>query len=190
MPIRYCILLFSLIAGPLKAAVERFEFDVKHTLPLFEVNHLGFSTQRGRFDRAEGQIELDTEARRGKVLFKIDANSINMGSEAWNEKMRSADFFDTQRFPVITFESEQLLYQGKTPVAAEGTLTLLGVKKPVHLDIRGFTCGVHPLLQKPLCAADIEARLQRSEFGMTRYLPQISDSVRVLVPVEAFQQIP
>lgn len=182
--------LIWLAFGPASFAfepLERFEFDSKHTLPLFEVNHLGFSTQRGRFDRTSGQITLDRADRKGQVSFVIDAQSINMGSEVWNEKMRSADFFDTARFPEIRFESDRLIFEGDRPVAAEGTLTLLGVHQPIRLEIRGFTCGENPILHKPLCAADIEASLKRSAFGLSRYIPEISDEVRVLVPVEAFR---
>jgi polyisoprenoid-binding protein YceI len=101
--------------------------------------------------------------------------------------MKSADFFDVARFPSVTFKSDKLRFENGKPVAAEGMLTLLGVSKPVKLKIERFTCGENPIVKKALCAADIETTLKRSEFGMTKYLPGISDEVRVLVPVEAFR---
>ncbi|GAB6046735.1 YceI family protein [Methyloparacoccus murrellii] len=168
-------------------AAETFTIDPDHTLPLFEVNHLGFSTQRGRFDRTAGRISLDTAKQTGSVELTIAADSINMGQAKWNEHMQSADFFNVAQYPTITFRSDRLLFEGGKPVAAEGQLTLLGTTRPVWLKIERFTCGENPIVKKPLCAADIEATLKRSEFGMTKYLPGVGDEVRVRVPVEAFR---
>ena len=168
-------------------ASETYTIDSNHTLPLFEVNHLGFSTQRGRFDHATGKITLDPTNKTGSVTLTIDPASINMGQEKWNEHMKSADFFNVAQFPNITYQSDQLTFENGKPIAAQGTLTLLGVTKPVKLKIERFTCGENPIVKKALCAADIETTLRRSDFGMTKYLPGISDEVRVLVPVEAFK---
>ena len=178
-------LIAILISAPL--AADTYTIDSNHTLPFFEVNHLGFSTQRGRFDHATGKITLDLAKQIGSVELTIDARSINMGSAKWNEHLLSADFFNAERFPSITYRSSQLLFAEGKPVAAEGTLTLLGVTQPVRVKIERFTCGENPIVKKALCAADIEATLQRSTFGMTKYLPGISDTVQVRVPVEAFK---
>ena len=70
---------------------------------------------------------------------------------------------------------------------AEGTFTLLGVSKPMKITVSGFNCGTHPINKKPLCAGDVTATLKRSEFGMMKYLPAISDEVKLLIPVEAFK---
>lgn len=180
------IALTSLLATS-SVAAETYTIDSNHTLPLFEVNHLGFSTQRGRFDHTTGKITLDAAKPSGAVTLTIDAASINMGQEKWNDHMKSADFFNVAQFPTITFQSDRLLFEAGKPVAAEGTLTLLGVAKPVKLSIMRFNCGENPIVKKPVCAADIETTLKRSEFGMTKYLPGISDEVQVRVPVEAFR---
>lgn len=180
------------------AQAETYTIDPRHTLPVFEVNHLGFSTQRGRFDKTSGKIELDRTKQTGKVDWTIDATSLDMGEDKWNEHLKSADFFNVAQFPTITYHADKLAFKGGVPVAAEGTLTLLGVTKPVKLAIHHFTCGRNPMNQKELCAADIEASLKRSEFGMTQYLPGVAglakelipgvgDEVKVLVPVEAYK---
>jgi polyisoprenoid-binding protein YceI len=179
-------ILTSAIASTAMAA-ESYTIDPNHTLPVFEVNHLGFSTQRGRFDKTAGKIHLDTEKKSGEVEWTIDANSIDMGQAKWNDHMKSEDFFNVAKFPTITFKSDKLTFKGDKPVAADGTLTLLGVSKPVKLAIHRFTCGENPMNKKPLCSADIEASLKRSEFGMTKYLPGVGDEVKVLVPVEAYK---
>ncbi|MCU0736208.1 MAG: YceI family protein [Methylotetracoccus sp.] len=180
------LVLASLTAASAVAA-DSYTIDPNHTLPVFEVNHLGFTTQRGRFDKTSGKIQLDREKNKGAVDWTIEADSINMGQTKWNDHLKSADFFNAAQFPTITYHSEKLLFQGSTPVSAEGSLTLLGVTKPLKVKIHRFTCGTNPMTQKDLCAADIEATLKRSEFGMTKYLPGVGDEVRVLVPVEAYK---
>lgn len=110
-----------------------------------------------------------------------------MGLAKWNDHMKSADFFNVAQFPTISFHAENLTFRGSIPIAAKGSLTLLGVTKPVSVTIRRFNCGTNPLNQKALCAADIEATLKRSDFGMTKYLPGVGDEVNVLVPVEAYK---
>jgi len=187
MPIRWIFSLLSLSLSAVAANAETFIVDSSHTLPVFEVNHLGFSTQRGRFNETQGLIELDRKARTGHVTFKIATNSIDMGLTKWDEHMKSPDFFNSSQFPEVTFESSTFHFEGDVPVAAEGTLKLLGISHPLHVQIQNFACGENPIVKKPVCAANIEARLKRSDFGMTKYLPGISDDVRILVPVEAFR---
>lgn len=184
---RSCFTFLILVFFMGASTAETFVIDSSHTLPIFEVNHLGFSTQRGRFNETQGTIELDRKAKSGQVKFTIAAGSIDMGSPKWDEHMKSPDFFHTTQFPDITFVSNQFVFEGEVPVAAEGTLNLLGVTRPVRLAIQAFTCGENPIVKKAVCAANIEAKIKRSEFGMTKYLPGISDDVRILVPVEAFR---
>jgi len=169
------------------ALADTFTIDPNHTLPVFEVNHLGFSTQRGRFDKTSGTIQLDREKKTGSVDWAIEADSINMGQAKWNEHLKSADFFNMAQFPTIRYHADKLVFKGEVPVAAEGSLTLLGVTKPLRVAIHRFTCGTHPMNQKQLCAADIEGSLKRSEFGMTKYLPGVGDDIKVSVPVEAYK---
>ena len=180
------ITLSSFITIP-SIASDTYTIDPAHTLPVFEVSHLGFSTQRGRFDQTSGKITLDLQKKSGNVSLTIAADSIDMGLAKWNEHLKSDAFFNTATFPNITFTSDHFEFVGEKLVAAQGTLTLLGVTKPIRLDIKGFTCGNNPFVNKDLCAADIEAHLKRSEFGMTRYLPGIGDDLHVLVPVEAYK---
>ena len=161
--------------------------DPEHTLPLFEVNHLGFSTQRGRFDQTSGHIDLDIQNQKGSVDFSIEANSISMGSEKWNAHLKSEDWFDVEHHPKIHYTSNHLIFKEGVPIAADGQLTLKGITRPLSLTITHFHCGIQPILKKPVCAADIESRLKRSDFGMTLYLPGVGDDIQVHVPVEAYR---
>lgn len=182
------IALLVLMAGAEQVHAERFVIDSNHSLPVFEVNHLGFSTQRGRFNETRGSIELDRKAGTGRVEFTIVIDSIDMGSSKWDEHMKSPDFFNAKAFPEANFVSKSFTFKGENPVAAEGTLTLLGVSRPLKVKIENFTCGENSFVKKSLCAANIEATLKRSEFGMNRFLPAISDEVAIHLPIEAFRE--
>ncbi|MBC7206988.1 MAG: polyisoprenoid-binding protein [Methyloversatilis sp.] len=175
----------SMTAGAM--AADSFTIDSRHTYPVFEVNHLGFSTQRGRFNNVTGKIMLVPEQKSGSIEVTIDSASVDMGLEAWDKHMRGEDFFNVEKFPNMTFKSTKLMYEGDKLVGAEGDFTLLGVTRPVRLDVKGFACGTHPINKKALCGADISTTLKRSEFGMTKYLPGIGDTVVINIPVEAFK---
>lgn len=168
-------------------AAETFTIDPAHTWPYFAVNHLGFSTQHGRFNKTSGKITLDREARKGSVEVTIDTASIDMGLEKWNTHMKSDDFFNVEMFPSMSFKSDKFTFDGDKPVSAEGSLTLLGVTKPVSLKLADFTCGTHPINKKPLCAADISTTIKRSDWGMTKYVPGVSDEINITIPVEALK---
>jgi polyisoprenoid-binding protein YceI len=180
------LLFVTLMAVPARAA-DTYTIDPDHTWPVFEVNHMGFSTQRGRFDKTSGRITLDLAAKQGSVDITIDTASIDMGFEKWNEHMRDLNFFNVAKFPTMRFVSEKLVFDGDKPVAAEGELTLLGTPVPVTLAIDGFRCGTHPMLRKDMCGANVSATIKRSDFGMSRFIPAVGDEVKIHSPVEAFK---
>lgn len=180
------ILLASLLAAPAFAA-DNYTIDSRHTWPVFEVNHLGFSTQRGRFNKSSGKVTLDSAAKKGSVELVIETASIDMGLDKWDEHMKSDEFFNVAQFPTMRFVSDRLVFDGDKVVAAEGSFTLLGVTKPLTLTVSNFRCAPHPMVKKPACGADIFTTLKRSEFGMTKFLPAVSDEVKISAPVEAIK---
>lgn len=176
----------GMVAVPAHAA-ENYTIDPNHTWPVFEVNHLGFSTQRGRFNKTSGTIILDTAARKGSVDLTIETASLDMGFDKWDEHMKSADFFNVVQFPTMRFTADKLVFDGDRVVAAEGNFTLLGVSKPLTLAVTNFRCGPHPMTKKPHCGADISATIKRTEFGMAKFVPAVSDDVKIMSPVEAMK---
>jgi polyisoprenoid-binding protein YceI len=176
----------STFAVPVFAA-DSYSIDSKHTFPVFEVNHLGYSTQIGRFNKTIGNITLDIAARKGSVDLTIDTTSLDMGFPLWDEHISADGFLNTAKFQTMTFKSNKLIFKDDKVVAAEGDFTLLGVTKPLTVSVSDFKCGDHPMLKKPMCGANISGTIKRSDFGMTKYVPAISDDVKIRVPVEAFK---
>ncbi len=173
------------IATPALAAPEAFTVDPKHTFPSFEVSHLGFSTQRGRFNASSGKIVLDRAAQKGSIDVVIETKSVDTGLDKLEEHLRGEDFFNVAKYPTITFKSNAVKFNGDVPVAAEGELTMLGVTKPVTLTITAFKCGVHPVSKKDTCGADATTSIVRSEFGLKYALPAVGDQVKLNIQVEA-----
>lgn len=178
---------FALVAVTPALAVDTYTFDPEYTIPVFEVGHLGFTTQRGRFDKTEGKVVLDLGAKTGQVEFTVFTSSLDMGSRAWTVHVSSEGLFNVDKYPTLTFKSDKLVFDGGKVVAAEGQLTMLGVTRPVRVMVNRFTCGIHPVNKRALCAGDIAATINRSEFGMNKYIPTVSDEIRISVPVEAYR---
>lgn len=191
MKTRLAVLALGTLATTPALAIETYTIDPNHSMPIFEVNHLGYSTQRGRFNHVEGKVTLDTAQKRASVTVNIDANSIDMGLAKWSTAMQDESFFDTERYPTITFKAEHFNFEGDKPISAMGDLTLRGQTHPVQLTISNFTCKPHPVFRRDICGADVSATIRRSVWGMARYVPMVSDEVKILIPVEAIKdQIP
>lgn len=180
------IALSAVLAAPAVAA-DTYTVDPNHTFPVFEVNHLGFTTQRGRFNKSSGKIVLDVAAKRGSVNLVIDTTSLDMGFDTWDKHLSADGFFNTEKFATMTFRSDKLVFEGDKVVAAEGSFTLLGVTKPLRLAVNNFHCAAHPFTKQLMCGADISATLKRSDFGMVKFLPAVSDEVKISSPVEAYK---
>lgn len=175
------------VAGAAQAAPESYTLDSRHSFPVFQVNHLGLSFQMGRFNRATGRFVIDREARTGTVELVIDAASIDMGIDKWDEQMRGEDYFNVAQHPTMTFRSSQMLFDGDRVAGAEGEFTLLGVSRPVRVTLTGFNCITHPINKKQVCGGNATAVLKRSEYGLTKGLPGTADEVRLIMAIEAFR---
>ncbi|WP_297575463.1 YceI family protein [uncultured Deefgea sp.] len=177
--------LFASLAATAFAAPEVYTIDPSHTLPSFEVNHLGYSTQRGSFDKSSGTITLDLAAKTGATNIIIDTTSLRSGWEKRDAHLKGEDFFNTEKFPTMTFKSNDFKFAGDKLVSVVGELTLLGVSKPVTLKVTNFKCSPHPMSKKPACGADASTTIKRSDFGMSAYVPAVSDEVTLRIQVEA-----
>ncbi len=177
--------MFTAIAASAIAAPEVYTIDPSHTFPSFEVNHLGYSTQRGSFEKSSGTITLDMAKKSGVTEIKIDTSSLRSGWEKRDVHLKGEDFFNTEKFPAMTFKGNDFKFNGDKLVSVVGQLTLLGVTKPLTLEITNFKCSPHPMSKKPACGADAVATIKRSDFGMSAYVPAVSDEVTLHIQVEA-----
>lgn len=169
------------------AAPETYVLDVNHTKPRFEYNHFGYSTQLSRFDTVSGSITIDRAAKTGSADVTIDAKSVNTGSTVFNGHIQGEDFFDTEKYPTITYKSDKFKFDGDKLVAVEGDLTIKGVTRPVTLTVTSMLCMPHPMTKKDACGANATAKVKRSDFNMGKYAPYVSDEVTLSIPVESMK---
>ena len=167
------------------ASADNYTLDPGHTYPSFEINHLGFSTMRGRFNSSKGTMTLDQGAKKASVEVVIDASSVDTGHQKRDDHLRSPDFLNTAEFPEITFKSTKVTFNGDMPSQIDGNLTILGVSKPVRLTVSAAKCGPHPFNKKPICGFDAHAKIKRTDFGINYGIPAIGDEMTLHFGVEA-----
>ena len=175
------------VAAASAIAADSYTIDPGYSLAHFDIKRLGFSTQRGSFTKTSGKVTLDLPAKKGSVDFTISTGSIDMGSAAWTAHLSDEALFNVKKFPTMNFKSDKLIFEGDKVVAAEGHFTLLGVTKPLKVAVEGFQCGLSPVDKRQLCSGNISATLKRSDFGLTKYIPVVSDEVAITVPVDAYK---
>lgn len=173
--------------APALAAPETYVIEEIHTFPRFSYNHLGYSTQLNRFNKTTGKIILDKEAKTGEVDIVIDTRSVDTGYAVFDEHIQGEDFLDTAKYPTATFKSNRVVFEGDRPVAVHGNLTLKGVTQPVTLTVTSFQAMPHPLLKKDAIGANAHTVIKRSEFNADKYVPYVSDEVRIDIAVEAIK---
>ena len=170
------------------AAPESYTVDPQHTYPSIEFSHMSMSIWRGKFNKSSGRIALDRAAGTGKADIVIDTTSINFGLAAMDDKARSDDFFNAEKFPTATYKGA-LRFTGDKPTAVDGQVTIMGVTRPLSLDIKLFNCLPHPMLKREVCGADAEGELNWSEYGMkmSQYGQGDAGKVRLRIQVEAIK---
>jgi len=179
--------LFTAAAGAAVAAPQTYTIDPTHTYAGYEVSHLGLSLQNGAFTQVNGQVVVDQEAHKGSVNVTIDANSLNTYLPKRDQHLKSAEFFNVEKYPTLNFKSNSLQFNGDKLEAVNGELTLLGVTRPVTLKVVHFSRTKHPFSGKDAYGVNAEALIKRSEFGMTTFLPKIGDDVKLSIVLEAVQ---
>lgn len=132
---RFAFVLGALLSASPTFAQDVWSFDKAHTEVSFQVRHF-VSKVRGRFTDFTGSITTNHEKpEASSVEFKIMATSVDTANESRDKHLRSADFFDVEKFPEITFKSSKVVPAGKDKFDVTGTLTMHGVSKEVTLPV-------------------------------------------------------
>src|SRR5437899_576049 len=119
-------------------ATTKWDFDLSHSSLNFHVRHLMVSKVHGRFTKWTGSLEIDdADPSRSRAEVTIDAASVDTKEEKRDAHLRSADFFDVEKFPQLTFRSTKATKKGDNEYELVGDLTIHGVTKPVVLEVEG-----------------------------------------------------
>ncbi|PGH57363.1 hypothetical protein CRT60_13040 [Azospirillum palustre] len=172
--------------SPAFAAPVTYKIDPAHTAVAFIVNHVGFSNVIGRFNTVGGDVSFDKDAvEKSTVTVTIDTTSVDTNHAKRDEHLRSPDFFNAKEFPKMTFKSTKIEKTGDKTGKLHGDLTMLGVTKPVVLDVTFNKDGVSPASKLETAGFSARGTVKRTEFGMKYGAPAIGDDIQLLIEVEA-----
>ncbi|GAB3381002.1 YceI family protein [Lysobacter fragariae] len=175
-----------LLAGNAVAAPVSYKMDPNHTSVVASWNHFGFSNPVANFDAVDGVIVYDAaNVGQSSVKVTIPLSGLDAHVAAFNEHLRSADFFDAEKFPTITFNSTKVEAAGDNKLRVSGDLTVHGVTKPVVLDTTINKLGVHPLGKREAAGFSATTTIKRTDFGLGLYAPNVSDDVTISITTEA-----
>lgn len=181
------------LASPLEALAERqltgkevYALDKSHTNIMWFASHLGFSTSMGQFMDYDGRIVLDHDSPdQSLVTITLKTASIMTGQDKFDTHLKSADFFNVEKYPTATFTSTKVTLLGDNRATVEGTFTLLGVTKPLTLKIRLNKRAMDLPTNVMRTGFSIRTTIKRSLWGMKHYLPFVGDDVRIRIEAEA-----
>lgn len=174
-------------AHALAIASGSYKMDVTHGYVTFSYSHFGLSNPQVSFKTVDANITLDAETpANSAVNVTIAANSIDSDVPVFNEHLNSDSWFDTAKFPEITFVSTSLVQDAEdtTKGTLTGDLTIKGVTKPVTLDVTLLGAMEHPLSKKDTLGVNATTTVLRSDFDLGAYAPAVSDEVTITISGE------
>jgi polyisoprenoid-binding protein YceI len=183
--------LGALLALSAAAATTTWQIDPMHSSAQFAVRHLGLSTVRGEFHNVKGAIELDDkDISKSSVDVTIDTTTVDTREPGRDKHLKSADFFDVEHFPTMTFKSTKVEQVSTGKLKVTGDLTIRGTTKPVVLDVEGPTAPITDPWHMQRAAASATAKINRQDFGVkwNQTLDSggvvVSDEVSITLDVE------
>jgi polyisoprenoid-binding protein YceI len=175
-------------------SIERWQIDSSHSGIQFTVRHLVIAKVRGQFSRWTGSLETPgSDLTRASVDVVIDASSIDTGVADRDAHLRSADFFDVERHPEITFKSTGVAHAGAGRLRVTGALTIKGITRDVVLDTEALGQAKDPWGNER-AAFSATTSIDRREFGLTwnQVLETggvvVGERIDIAIDVEAVRQ--
>jgi polyisoprenoid-binding protein YceI len=167
-------------------AAEPWTVDPAHTVVGFEVDHLGYSDTIGRFHEFEAEFLFDPENPSASSLTAtIDVVSIDTGHQQRDEHLRSADFFDAENYPTMTFTTTEIAMVDEDTAEVSGALTIRDVTQPLTLTVELNQLGPNPFTEDMTAGFSATGTLNRSDYGIDFGVPMIGDEITLRIESEA-----
>ena len=187
MFLRLAQLIFFISASSAALAEPQdFVFDNSHADITFRISHLGYSSTHGRFNDFDGELIIDPDAiEKSRVNVTISTSSVETSFAKRNTHLKSEDFFNVEKFPTMTFVSTSVVQSGEDTATLTGDLTLLGNTQPVTLEMIINKIAPHPRSGELTAGITATGTINRSEWGMDKFVPGIADEVELRLDMEA-----
>jgi polyisoprenoid-binding protein YceI len=177
-----------------ETTISTWAIDASHTTAEFGVKHLMVSTVKGRFSKLEGTVNLDeSDITRSSVSVTIDVASVDTRDEGRDAHLRSADFFDVENYPTMTFKSTRVEPNGKDRLKITGDLTIRDITRPVVLESEFGGRGGTPWGTEVI-SYSAETTISRKDWNMEFNIPLdgggvvVGDKVKISIEFEAIKQ--
>jgi polyisoprenoid-binding protein YceI len=152
---------------PFSALASTWTLDPDHSAAQFKVRHLMISNVKGSFEKINGQLMLDDkDITKSRVDVTIDMASVNTNIKKRDDHLRGPDFFDTAKFPSMTFVSTKVEKDGADKLKVTGNLTIKGVTRPVVLHVDGLTPEIKDPWGNIRRGASATTAINRKDFGV------------------------
>jgi polyisoprenoid-binding protein YceI len=172
-------------------AAEKYDIDASHSGVVLGWNHFGFSNPTARFDKIEGSVLLDkADLTKSSISVTLPVEGLDTRVAKLDEELKSPDFLDATKYPTITFKSTKVEKTGENGLKITGDLTVHGVTKPVTLDAKVNKIGIFEIpgvIKAQAAGFDARTVIKRSDFGVTKYVPAVSDEITVRITLDAKQ---
>jgi polyisoprenoid-binding protein YceI len=193
--IKHAVILFSafFILSHAHAAAPEWRLDFDHTGFFFSINHI-YSVVRGHFDEYKGTVVFSPDdLANSRFDFEVEINSIDTNNSKRDRHLNSADFFDSKKYPTMTFKSRAVKHVKGNQYAVEGTLTMKDVSKEISVPFTFFGKKDFPF-DKKLEVAGFEARMTLDRLaynvGSGKYVDMgvVGQEVEVLISMEVLRE--
>jgi polyisoprenoid-binding protein YceI len=149
-------------------ASTTWNIDPAHSAAEFKVKHMMISNVKGKFSGLSGSLNLDeSDVTKSRVEASIPAATISTGDEQRDGHLKSADFFDAEKFPALTFTSTKVESKGAGELAVTGNLTLHGVTKTVTFAVEGPSAPNKDPWGNLRVGLSATTKINRKDFGLT-----------------------
>jgi len=173
------------IAGVASAKPAHYNLDPNHTQVAISWTHFGFSHPTARFDSVTGDFKFDAvDPTQSSIVVTIPIASLDTGVAALDKHLKGPEFFDAEQFSTATFKSTSVQRVGDNALKVAGDLTIHGITKPAVLDVTINKVGDHPM-GGAAAGFDAKTVIRRSDFGITKYVPNVSDDIAITITTEA-----
>ncbi|MFZ0640579.1 MAG: YceI family protein [Candidatus Acidiferrales bacterium] len=156
----------SALATP-QAATTTWNIDPVHSVAEFKVKHMMISNVKGQFTSVKGVLNLDeTDLTKSYVEASIDAASINTRDPQRDAHLKSADFFDVEKFPALSFKSTRITRVGDGELAVAGDLAIRGITRNVVFTVEGPTPPAKDPWGNVRVGLSATTKINRKDFGL------------------------
>lgn len=163
-----------------------YKLDPNHTVVLASWSHFGFSNPAANFGQADGTLVYDaSNVGASSVQVTLPLAGLNSFVPDFDEHLRGADFFEAAKYPNITFKSTKVEAAGEGKLKVTGDLTVKDQTKPVVLAVTLNKAAEQPMAKRAAVGFDASTTLKRSDFGVGKYAPNVSDEVKLQITTEA-----